>query len=148
MKKQIEFFWCEKEDRQFDEARQLRWRVFVEEQGFTAAEEFDALDAKSRHVLMYNEGLPVGTARIFFDEQGVLHVGRLAMAEPCRGKGLGLLMMEEIHKKARELGAVHLVLNAQADKTGFYQKAGYAVVGDVFLEDGYPHLEMRRTLEQ
>ena len=45
------------------EVEDVRMRVFVEEQGFRAAEEMDAYDARAIHCLLYDgEGKPAATA--------------------------------------------------------------------------------------
>ncbi len=144
--KQVEFKWCTADEALFQQSHEVRKVVFVDEQGFDIAVEFDGLDAQSRHIVMFLQGEVVGTARIFSDTPGELHVGRFAIHKKCRGKGLGLLMMDEIHKEAKKMQMKTLVLNAQHDKMSFYEKAGYACEGDVFLEEGCPHITMRHTL--
>ncbi len=142
----IYFSWFTKEDAQFQQVYDLRYQVFVCEQGFSLAAEFDEQDAKSQHVLLLLQDRALGSARIFFDDVGVLHVGRVVLSRACRGKGWGLLLMEEVHRKAKSLGAKDCVLNAQEDKQRFYRRAGYTAVGEIFLEDNYPHIEMRRSI--
>ncbi len=137
------FEWCTVEDAQFRLAKEIRCEVFVNEQGFPLEVEIDCKDEESRHVLLYWKGEAVGTARVFFDEPGVLHVGRLALQKKCRGKGFGTLLMQEIRKEAKNLKVNTLRLNAQHDKAEFYEKVGYLKVGDEFLEEGYPHVTMQ-----
>ena len=44
------------------------------------------------------------------------------------------------------LHADSLVLEAQVYARGLYEKAGFQAVSEEFLEDGIPHIRMRRTL--
>ena len=42
-------------------------------------------------------------------------------------------------------GAVDLFLNAQTHALGFYERAGFVVEGDEFLEAGIRHVRMTRS---
>lgn len=142
----LELQWAEGIKPPFEDARLIRRRVFVEEQGFSLIGEFDDRDADSCHLILYRDGDPVCTARMFEEHPGALHVGRVAVMSFLRGKGVGLLAMELLAAKARELGAEELVLNAQEDKADFYLRAGFALTGETSLDEGCPHVEMRLNL--
>lgn len=58
-----------------------------------------------------------------------------------RGRGLAGQLMEWAH---RHLGSVVTVLDAQSHLREFYERLGYVVTGPEFVEDGIPHLPMRR----
>lgn len=45
------------------DARLIRQQVFVEEQGFV--NEFDDIDAKAYHAVIYTGGYPIATGRLF-----------------------------------------------------------------------------------
>jgi ElaA protein len=44
------------------------------------------------------------------------------------------------------IGDVESVLDAQVYAKGFYARYGYEDDGEEYLEDGIPHIPMRRTL--
>ena len=78
----------------FADARIVRTRVFMEEQGFQ--DEFDATDDDPRtiHVTLYEDDALVGCARIFpdpdhTDEPGRWVFGRLAVLPEARHGGYG-----------------------------------------------------------
>ena len=60
----------------------VRAMVFMIEQGFK--NEYDDLDAKSWHVIIYDHGEPVGTGRVY-QKDGQWHAGRIAVIENYRG---------------------------------------------------------------
>lgn len=142
----MEVLWIEGDGAGFAHARAVRRGVFVEEQGFSAIGEFDDVDRTSLHVVGFEEGVPVCTGRMFEETPGVKHVGRVAVLSRKRGSGLGLAMMELFAEKAREQGAKKIVLSAQADKEGFYERAGYVSTGKKTLDEGVPHVEMMLEL--
>ena len=82
----------------FDDARIVRTRVFMEEQGFQ--DEFDDIDDDPRtiHVTLYDANALVGCARTFPDpdrpdQPGRWVFGRLAVLPEARGDGLGAALL-------------------------------------------------------
>lgn len=79
------------------------------------------------------------------DEPGTIQVGRMVTAGSVRGTGLGRRLLHEgVQYAIEKMGAERLYLEAQVYATGFYQKEGFAVCSGEFLEDGIPHVQMRR----
>ncbi|MDD6034411.1 MAG: GNAT family N-acetyltransferase [Oscillospiraceae bacterium] len=122
----------------------VREDVFIREQGFH--DEFDERDNSCWHLLCEENGRPAGCARIFPEEQGVWHIGRVAVEKPFRGAGVGAAIMEACHRKILELGGSAAVLSAQCRASGFYEKLGYRVTSSEYLDEHCPHVDMRRTL--
>ena len=79
-----------------DEAVEIRENVFVKEQGFE--KEFDEIDEKAIHLVMFDEHLqkPVATCRIYEGSKpGEFILGRLAVVLECRGMNLGSDMIQK-----------------------------------------------------
>lgn len=138
--------WVQGTDGGFEDARAVRRAVFVEEQGFSLIGEFDEMDAQAVHIILYEGGRPVCTARAFREGPGVLHIGRVAVEKAARGRGVGLAAMQALADLARKAGEQALVLGAQADKTAFYERAGFVCTGEEYPDEGVPHVGMRREL--
>ena len=84
-----------------DEAVEIRENVFVKEQGFE--KEFDEIDEKAIHLVMFDEHLqkPVATCRIYEGSKpSEFILGRLAVVLECRGMNLGSDMKRLFGKKA------------------------------------------------
>ena len=136
----------------FADARIVRTRVFMEEQGF--ANEFDSLDEHpaTLHVTLYDaEGALAGCARTFPDpehpdEPGRWVFGRLAVLPEARGDGLGAALLAESERLARESGATEMHLHAQCHVTPFYERRGYEQYGPVELDEHVEHIWMRKAL--
>lgn len=78
----------------------------------------------------------------------VFSLGRICCLKPFRGQGLGLLILNKMVSTAKRLGANKLVLNAQADKVGFYARSGFTVIQQdgkdwCFEDEGNPHVGMQ-----
>ncbi|SHF02157.1 Predicted N-acyltransferase, GNAT family [Modicisalibacter ilicicola DSM 19980] len=123
-------------------ASDIRRRVFIEEQDVPQQEEWDGRDPACLHFLAWRDGHAIGTARLLPDG----HIGRVAVLEEGRGRGIGLLLMREAIEAARRRGDREVVLDAQVHALAFYRKLGFEAFGDEFLDAGIPHRSMRFSL--
>ena len=120
----------------------LRAEVFVVEQT-CVYQDPDATDLDAWHLLATEGDRLVGYAR-WWDAADGVHVGRVVTARNARGAGLGHAVVAEC---LRRIGPRRVVLHAQDHLRRFYAAHGFAPVGDVFLEDGIPHVEMVRAAD-
>jgi predicted GNAT family N-acyltransferase len=126
--------------------RPLRNLVFVEEQGVPASLEMDDRDVVCVHAIALHEGRAVATGRLLPAENGVSRIGRMAVLREWRGMGLGARVLAALMQAARARGDREIELHAQLHAAPFYDKLGYARVGDVYEEAGIPHVNMRCPL--
>lgn len=124
----------------------LRRVVFIEEQGVSQADEVDGLDDQAVHLLARDGERPVGTARMLV-KGTVGKIGRVCVLPAVRGTGLGAaLILAALDELRRHPGVTEAYLGSQSHATGFYEKLGFAVEGEEFLDAGIPHRHMRRAL--
>jgi predicted GNAT family N-acyltransferase len=131
-------------DRARADARLVRERVFVREQGVPLELEWDEWDAPSMHALAYAAGVPVGTGRLLPDG----HIGRMAVLKEWRGTGVGGALLESLVALARRNGHALALLNAQTYAAGFYRRYGFLAEGPEFMEADIPHVLMKRSLRE
>lgn len=120
----------------------IRRVVFIEEQRVPKAEEWDGRDAACTHFLALFDGRPVGTARLLPDA----HIGRVAVLPEARGLGIGVALMRAAIEAARRQGHDAVELAAQTHALAFYENLGFSAYGEVFLDAGIPHRNMRLPL--
>ncbi|MFN3375479.1 MAG: YbgC/FadM family acyl-CoA thioesterase [Burkholderiaceae bacterium] len=129
------------------DAMRVRTAVFVREQGIAPEVEADALDATAHHAVVYNRlGMAVATGRLLQSAPGLGRIGRMAVDRSLRGSGWGLRVLDALVQAARERGDRSVELHAQASAQGFYERAGFAVTGESYVEAGLPHVPMARAL--
>lgn len=130
-----------------EDAILIRKLVFMEEQGFV--DEFDDVDSIAKHIVFYNdENKAVATCRYFSDEENkTCIVGRIAVVKEFRQNHYGRLVLCEAEQQAETAGMEKIRLAAQIQAVGFYQKQGYAIEGDEFLEEHCPHIWMYKKLK-
>ena len=119
--------------------RLVRESVFVKEQQVPPELEWDGLDESCLHLLAEDaRGRPIGTGRLLPDG----HIGRMAVLEPWRGRGVGTALLRALMEEGRKRGFEQLVLNAQVSAIPFYERAGFRAKGAVFDDAGIPHRRM------
>ncbi|TCN00776.1 putative GNAT family N-acyltransferase [Paenibacillus sp. BK033] len=123
----------------------IRKKVFVDEQGVPAENEYDEFEESSKHVLVLYNNEPVAAGRVRVVD-GVAKLQRICVLASHRKYGLGRAVVEALESVAREDGLKEAKLNGQTHAEAFYAKLGYHTVSDVFLEEGIPHVTMKKTL--
>jgi predicted GNAT family N-acyltransferase len=168
-------------------ALEVRFEVFVDEQGVSPESEADHLDDDPRtlHCIAVTDeddffggtvapgyvpgiaagappGTVVATGRLIAPNTDVVHgdgslmnpanphIGRVAVVAPARGTGAGRRVMEFLEAAALARhgadGRVRVELSAQDQAMPFYEKLGYTVHGDGYLDEGIPHHDAFKDL--
>jgi ElaA protein len=121
----------------------LRVDVFVVEQQ-CAYPELDGRDLSPStvHVWLADGPLCAAYLRVLAEPDGTARIGRVCTASSYRGRGLSARLVAA----ALELiGDRPCVLDAQSYLVGFYSRFGFTASGPEFMEDGIPHVPMRRA---
>lgn len=124
----------------------LRSEVFVVEQN-CVYQDIDDKDQKAVHLLGFSDGILVAYSRLFQpgDYFKQASIGRVIIKESYRNKKWGvLLMMESIRLLEEDFQQNVITLSAQLHLKFFYESLGFECVGESYLEDGIPHIEMCR----
>jgi ElaA protein len=121
----------------------LRVDVFVVEQQCPYPE-LDGRDTEpaTRHLWLERDGTPIAYLRLLAEPGGVARIGRVAVAPEARSGGLASRLMTAA---LAQVGDRECVLDAQSHLVEFYAHHGFTPTGPEFLEDGIPHVPMRRT---
>ena len=134
-----------RDEGEIEAAKQLRLRVFAGEQGIPPDGEIDGLDPAAIHIVAVRRGTVVGTCRLRFP-RGHCKVERMVVERTLRHTGIGTDLVEAAEREAVRQGAPEVVMHAQRQVEGFYAACGYAAEGETFLEEGIPHVLMRKRL--
>ena len=122
----------------------LRQQVFVVEQDCPYAD-LDGRDLEdaTRHVVLLEDDAVIGCLRVL-DDGDWARIGRVAVAQPARGRGMAVVLMGEA---LAVCGDREVRLDAQTGLTAFYAAHGFKVTGPEFDEDGIMHVPMRRPAQ-
>ncbi|WP_419883461.1 GNAT family N-acetyltransferase [Peribacillus sp. B-H-3] len=128
------------------DAYSVRTKVFIHEQNVPAEEEIDQYEEEAKHFVLYDDhGSPIGAGR-FRLVDGMGKVERICVLSDVRSKGAGTMLMTAIHDEAKKQNIHELKLNAQNHAIPFYEKLGYQVVSEEFLDAGIPHHTMKMKI--
>lgn len=123
-----------------EEAKAIRFEVFVDEQQVDPGIELDAMDAVCLHAIAYDAGgAAVGTGRLLPDG----HIGRMAVRKCARGNGIGRALLQALTRQAQSRGDRRVVLSAQTHAAPFYARHGFTPQGAVYVEAGIEHILMQ-----
>lgn len=124
----------------------IREEVFIQEQAVDRdieIDEHDVLkDTRCTHYLLIVNGMPIGTARALIKE-GSIKIQRFAILKKERKSGHGSYFIQEIE---RITNGQHFILSAQEHAIPFYEKNGYSIVSDSYLEANIRHKDMEKRL--
>ena len=129
----------------YDDARMIRKTVFIEEQGVVPALEFDGSDDNAVHFVAYVDGKPAATARGTLEDHRV-HIQRVATLKLYRGQGIAREVIKAVLASPEFASASEFYLGAQETAIGFYEKLGFEVTSEPFVEAGIRHrmMELKR----
>lgn len=135
-----------KTDNELQKCLSIRQQVFVIEQKVPLAEELDGKDEESDHYLLLVDDKPVGVARVRYDGHAA-KIERVAVLSDYQGEGLGKRIMKEILDNLRIQKTVQMAkLSAQTYAIPFYEKLGFHVCSEEYLDANIPHKDMIMSL--
>ena len=120
------------------EIKNIRTKVFIQEQNVPTELEWDEFDNDATHILAYYDGKAVGTARLLSDG----HIGRMSVLKSYRNRNIGKRMLKYLLEIAQKNSNTKIVLSAQNHAVEFYKKQGFIVTSDIYLDAGIPHYDM------
>jgi ElaA protein len=123
----------------------VRSAVFVVEQDCVYLDtDGRDLEPDARQLWIESDGAVVATLRLLRDPDGAARIGRVATVPSARSTGLARRLMT----RALELSAGReIVLDAQSYLVDWYARFGFVRASAEYLEDGIPHVTMRRPAE-
>ena len=124
---------------------ELRYRVLRAPLGMSRAEVPFPFERESLHLVAERDGAVVGC--VLFHPEGPTggRLFQMAVRADDRRGGLGRRLVAALEAELRRRGVREVHLHARADVVPFYERLGYAVYGDPFVEIGIPHRRMRKT---
>lgn len=119
-----------------------RAEVFMLEQNIKC-QDMDDIDYKSLHCFLQEDQRVAAYLRAYYKEgnSDIVQIGRVLTLR--HGIGLGrALMAESIKAIKNKMQCRKICMDAQKHAAGFYEKLGFKVMSDEFLEEGIVHVVM------
>jgi GNAT superfamily N-acetyltransferase len=112
--------------------------------GFTE----DELEEEKDNMLIaaFEDDDILGCCMLVEEKPGTLRLRQMAVLNDLQGKGIGRALMNFAENLARDQGYKVMSMHARKNAVGFYEKMGYKVAGNEFLEVTIPHYVMEKKL--
>ena len=102
----------------------------------------------SRHVACYRGDRLVGCLVLRPSAGGDVRMRQVAVVPELQGQGIGRAMVEYSEALAQTIGFTRMILHARETAVDFYEKLGYAKVGERFVEVTIPHWAMEKRVKR
>lgn len=128
------------------EILKARTEIFIMEQNIHY-QDMDNVDYKSLHCFFMEENKVIAYLRAFYQEDNndIVRICRVLTLR--HGNEIGRELMEKSIVAIKEkMKCKKISMDAQKHAVGFYEKFGFQVVSDDFLEEGVVHVVMELEL--
>ena len=122
------------------EILRARAEIFVVEQN-CVYQDLDGIDYESLHVFAEEGGKVTAYLRAFYKDEDTVQMGRVLTLRHGEGLG-GKLLREGMAQIRARMHPAKICIDAQCYATGFYEREGFRICSEEFLEDGIPHVRM------
>lgn len=126
--------------RELYEILRARAEIFVVEQN-CVYQDLDGKDYESLHVFYEEDGQVIAYLRAFFRDAETVQMGRVLTLRHGAGLG-GRLLRDGIEQVRALMKPARIYIEAQCYAIGFYEREGFRICSEEFLEDGIPHVQM------
>jgi ElaA protein len=127
------------------EILKARAQVFIVENNMRC-QDMDGIDFYCQHFFLEENGKILAYLRAIPKDDSTVKIGRVLSI--THGIGLGRKLIEKsvdyikVNTKYNKI-----FLNSQSQAVGFYEKLGFKVASDEFLEEGVVHLSMELEIQ-
>ena len=144
----MEITICEPITKQeFKKYYELRWKILRKPWKQPKGSEKDEREKDAIHIIACIDNKIVGVGRLHFNSEKEAQIRYMAVEEKYRRKGIGSLILKELEKRAKSIGAEYIVLNARENAVQFYKKHGYKTVKRTYTLFGcINHWKMQKRL--
>ncbi len=137
-------FFSELSTAELYELLKARAQIFVVEQN-CIYQDLDDKDYESLHIFFEENGKVTAYLRAFPKDEETVQIGRVLTIEHGTGLG-GKLLKEGIGQIRSIMKPRRLYIEAQCYAAGYYEREGFRICSEEFLEDGIPHVQMMLEL--
>ena len=141
----INYVFFKQPSKFWEDAKQLRYEVFVKGQGVPESIELDDRDQSACHLIARCNQETVAVMRILL-KTDTAKFGRIATHPHYRNQGIATTMVRQAIAFCHLAGISTISLNSQSYITQLYEKLGFKTEGKPFTEAGIPHIHMLLNL--
>ena len=132
--------------KEYQQMVDLRFEIMRKPLGLSFSPEELAKEKDDILIGAFDEDVMTGCCIITNMHKGCARLRQMAVQKNMQGKGIGESIMTFAENLCRDKGFKTLTMHARDTAIGFYEKFGYKVKGDQFIEINIPHHIMEKKL--
>lgn len=131
---------------EYQQACELRYRLFYNEHGLSWNAVIDSSDANCFHAAIILQSNLVAYGQLSKCNQSNYQIKQMVVEPSYQKQGLGKQILLTLLNLAKQQGATEIALNARLSAVGFYQKIGFKTCGIQFPSSttGVIHVPMKQ----
>ena len=132
--------------REYTQMVALRQQILRQPLGLSFSNE--ELDKEKHDLLIaaFDDDDMLGCCILTSIDNHTMRLRQMAVQNNLQGKGIGASIMSFVENLARDKGYKCLMMHARNTAIGFYEKFGYKIKGQEFIEVGVPHHVMEKRI--
>ena len=131
---------------EYEQTLALRDAVLRRPLGLSLTAEDRAGEDKQWHLIAIRKQVLVGCLVLVPLPGAAVQMRQVVVIPECQRSGIGTALVAYAEELARSRKRTSMLLHARLEAVPFYQRLGYAVEGDEFIEVTIPHRVMRKAL--
>ncbi|MDL2252841.1 GNAT family N-acetyltransferase [Ruminococcaceae bacterium OttesenSCG-928-I18] len=130
----------------YRQALALRSKVLRDPLGLCLSEEDLESDPVCLHLAALRGGRLIGAVVLEPKDHNAYYLKQMAIDPEEQGHGVGRALLRQAESLAAAKGGKRIYMQARMTARGFYEKLGYAPVGESQIFIGIPHIKMEKML--
>lgn len=108
----------------------------------------EELEKEKENLLIgaFDDDKMLGCCMLVEQSPEIVRLRQMAVLNDLQGKGIGQALTQFAENLARDHGYKVITMHARKNVMGFYEKMGYRIKGDEFIEITIPHFVMEKEL--
>lgn len=108
----------------------------------------EELESEKENMLIaaFEDDVMLGCCMLVEEDKTTVRLRQMAVINDLQGKGIGRALMNFAENIARDRGFKKISMHARKNVVGFYEKMGYKITGNEFVEITILHFTMEKEL--
>ena len=132
--------------KEYKQAVLLRYAILRQPLGLNFTDEELAKEKDNIHIAAFEDDDLLGYCMLTKVNPHTLQLRQMAVKNNLQRKGIGASIMTFAENISRDNGYHAIMMHARDTAIGFYEKFGYKVKGEPFIEINLPHHLMEKRL--
>lgn len=125
---------------------QMRYLILRQPLGLNFSDEELAKEKDNLLIGAFDEDIMLGCCMLVKRDKDTVQLRQMAVNNNLQGKGIGASIIAFVENLSREKGFNKVMMHARDSSVGFYEKCGYNINGEQFLELNIPHHVMEKYI--